>query len=373
MTLPQLHSAKKKGIAIAVVVVLVLIGLLVFHPRLITQPLRRLVHKIPNLEVKREIIAQRKKIDISIGILVGKDPFQLAEPKTIKNPVLTAADVTDVEASFVADPFLVRENDMWYMFFEVMSRRTGQGDIGFAQSEDGFHWKYRKIIVDERFHLSYPLVVNEGNSHFMIPETSEQNEIRLYEAIDFPNRWQYTSTLLKGLPFKDSTLFRYADHWWLFTDTDSQVCGELRLYYADSIKGPWTEHPASPVVEGDCNIARPGGRVFSYQNRLFRAAQDDWPQYGNSVRIFQIDKLTTGEYAEHEMCNQPEIQVGTPVAGLEAPAWRLGGYHQYDPHQLGSDAWIVCIDGLTRQAITRQLSVTVRVPFTKQTVWSGYH
>ena len=37
-------------------------------------------------------------------------PFNLIAPSGITNPVLTANDVTDVSAGFVADPFLFYEN-----------------------------------------------------------------------------------------------------------------------------------------------------------------------------------------------------------------------------------------------------------------------
>ena len=43
-------------------------------------------------------------------------PFPLQPLPGIKNPILTAADVTDVDASIVADPFLFVEDDIWYMF-----------------------------------------------------------------------------------------------------------------------------------------------------------------------------------------------------------------------------------------------------------------
>ena len=73
----------------------------------------------------------------SIGIYEGNSSLNFYDSKHIKNPVLTKESVTDVQASFVADPFMVRENNTCYMFFEVMNRRTHHADIGLATSEDG--------------------------------------------------------------------------------------------------------------------------------------------------------------------------------------------------------------------------------------------
>ena len=47
----------------------------------------------------------------SIGIYTGESPVSLRPSPNVQNPVLTHAHVTDIAASFVADPFMVHEND----------------------------------------------------------------------------------------------------------------------------------------------------------------------------------------------------------------------------------------------------------------------
>ena len=42
----------------------------------------------------------------SIGIYKGSNPFNLTDPEDISNPVLTGKSVTDIDAVFVADPFM---------------------------------------------------------------------------------------------------------------------------------------------------------------------------------------------------------------------------------------------------------------------------
>ena len=68
----------------------------------------------------------------SIGIYTGDSPFQLRAPANDPNPVVTAADVTDIPAEFVADPFMLHAGDRWHMFFEVLNRETQLGAIAFA-------------------------------------------------------------------------------------------------------------------------------------------------------------------------------------------------------------------------------------------------
>ena len=73
----------------------------------------------------------------SIGIYMGDSAFNLTFPDNIKNQVLKAKGVKDIRANFVGDPFMVRENNTWYIFFEAWNKKTNQGDIGLALSNDG--------------------------------------------------------------------------------------------------------------------------------------------------------------------------------------------------------------------------------------------
>jgi len=88
----------------------------------------------------------------SIAIYTGTTPFNL-QPEP---PVLTKFDVTDIPADFVADPFMLRRDDTWYMFFEVMHSKTQRGEIGLATSNDALSWTYDRIVLKEPFHLSFP-------------------------------------------------------------------------------------------------------------------------------------------------------------------------------------------------------------------------
>src|SRR5690242_2048118 len=94
----------------------------------------------------------------SLGIYAGSSALALSPAPGISNPVLTAQDVTDVPAAFLADPFMLFANGDWYMFFEIMHRERRVGEIGLATSRDGLRWEYRKVVLRETFHLSYPCV-----------------------------------------------------------------------------------------------------------------------------------------------------------------------------------------------------------------------
>ena len=274
----------------------------------------------------------------SIGIYIAQshEPFNFTG-ENVDNPVLTSKDITDVQAKFVADPFIIYENDTYYMFFEVLNANTDQGDIGLAISNDGFNWSYDQIILDECFHLSYPCVFKWNNEYYMIPETYETKSVRLYKANEFPYSWLLVKTILKGKDFVDNTIFHYENMWWLFTETGNN--NVLRLYYSDNPLGPWVEHSKSPIINGNANIARPGGNVIVFDNRIIRYAQDDDPYYGNQVWAFEITTLTTKSYEEYKIGINPILK------GFDN--WNTRGMHQISPCQISDNKWIASVDGFS--------------------------
>jgi len=275
----------------------------------------------------------------SIGIFRGPSPLALAAPSAIRNPVLTKAEVTDLNAEFVADPFMIRTATGWAMFFEVFDSQADRGKIGLATSADAYTWNYQHIVLDEVFHLSYPYVFEDEGRFFMVPESTRANAVRLYVARQFPHRWDFFATLLEGPRFADSSLFRWQDRWWLFAETNTAVRHTtLRLFMAERLAGPWTEHPKSPIVPADGHIARPAGRVIIWEGVPVRFAQDCEPVYGTSVRAFAITTLTAEDYAERALPPDPILQGS-------GSGWNAGGMHHIDPHPLAEGEWVAAVDG----------------------------
>lgn len=274
----------------------------------------------------------------SIGIYTGETLFDLQESADCVNPVLTAADVNDVDARYVADPFLVRAGDEWVMFLEVFNRENWRGEIGFATSRDGCAWRYGGMVLREPFHLSYPYVFKVDDQYFMVPESGQDKSVRLYQAKEFPTRWEYVGTLLAGEAFRDSSLFFRDGVWWMLTAIENS---ELRLYYADALKGPWLPHPGNPIIANDSSIARPGGRVtVGEDGRLYRLTQDDQGAYGRQVRGFVITELSKVNYRE-------SLDVRSPIVSAGQADWNNLGMHHVDMQPLSGPKFIATVDGVT--------------------------
>jgi hypothetical protein len=294
----------------------------------------------------RPLSFQRKRIFgrvYSIGIYTGSSPLSLSSPNDrLRNPVLTRDSITDLFATFVADPFMIRVDDLWYMFFEVLSWRahSRKGEVAYATSRDGLDWQYQGTVLVEPFHLSYPYVFQHGSDHYLIPESAEAGAIRLYRAAPFPSRWVWVADLLTGPEHRDNCVFQRDGRWWMLTHTSERL-GTLRLFHAPELTGAWFEHPRSPVVAADRRIARPAGRIVSTDGRLIRYAQDCRATYGASVLAFEITRLTPDAYEEVEFA-------GNPILAGGGQGWNRGMHH-VDPHQLEDGSWIACVDGWTNR------------------------
>ena len=275
----------------------------------------------------------------SIGIINGHGLFSIENTFQDSNPVITADDINDVPAGFVADPFMIRSHNAWYMFFEVLNNHSAHGDIGLAVSKEGKKWKYMKIVLDEDFHLAYPYVFEWQGSFYMIPDTSTRGELRLYKAQNFPVEWKLEKVLLKGT-FIDPTVIYYDNIWWLFAESNLNENDRLKLYYSDALEGNWVEHSLSPVINGNPHISRPGGRMIKTAEGLYRVAQDDFPRYGMGINIFKIIRLSKNEYQEVPYENNPLLYA-------TGEGWNKDGIHTFDLHFVNEhDEWIACVDGV---------------------------
>jgi hypothetical protein len=283
--------------------------------------------------------ACKQSVMWSIGIYTGASPFQLQAPPHRQNPVLTRDAVSDISAQFVADPFLVRGDGVWYMFFEVMNRENRRGEIALAVSDNGFDWHYQQRVLAEWFHLSYPYVFEWGSHYYMIPECVTSGAVRLYRADNFPTTWSHVGPLFKGA-WADPSIFRFADKWWMFVCSPAYRHDTVWLFFADELRGPWLEHPANPIVARDKHRARPAGRVLVLENKIIRFAQDCMLRYGNQVRAFEISQLTTRSYLEREHANGP-------VLTASGDGWNGLGMHHVDPHLMPDGQWIASVDGLS--------------------------
>uniref|UniRef100_A0A7N0RJ56 Glucosamine inositolphosphorylceramide transferase 1 n=1 Tax=Kalanchoe fedtschenkoi TaxID=63787 RepID=A0A7N0RJ56_KALFE len=294
----------------------------------------------------------------SIGLFYGDSPFDLKPLEhmnvwrnesaawPLANPVLTCDSVSErgFPSNFVADPFLYVQGDTLYMFYETKNSITAQGDVGVAKSVDnGVTWEPLGIALDEDWHLSVPYVFEYEDEIFMIPESSQKQEVHLYRAVNFPLHWTLEKIILRK-PLVDSVIVFHGGLYWLFGSHHSHFgfrrTTKLDIWYSSSPLCVWSPHKKNPVYNNYRNLGtRNGGRPFMYNGELYRVIQEAGDAYGRGVRVSKIEVLNEDEFKE------VEVPLGFVKHTKGRNAWNGARYHHLDVQKLSDGTWIAAMDG----------------------------
>jgi hypothetical protein len=221
---------------------------------------------------------------------------------------------------FMADPFVVRDGDDFYIFYEEMLPKMNStwGDIAVLHSTDLTQWERIGVALDESFHLSFPNVFCYNGEWYMIPETGAINEIRLYKAEDFPMMWKYCATLLSDDNPVDPAIINHEGLWYLLYHSGE----ELKLFYSADLLSGWRIHPDSPIRK-ECGYqeTRPAGNFLTVNDTVYYVTQRHDGGYGTSVVTYRIDSLTPTAFIEHRLADNPTISD-------HGNGWAKDGMHQ---------------------------------------------
>lgn len=214
-----------------------------------------------------------------------------------RNPVMTPEMVTDRTATGVADPFIVNEKGVFYMFFEVL--QATQEEIGLAISYDLKDWHYDGIVLPmSKGHRSaYPHVFKVDGVWYMTPDTGWN--LNLYKATTFPRDWELVSTAL--LPdtgyYNDTNIFQMDNVWWLTTSYNGTG---VRLYRNDSgdfKNTSWTL--VSTLVSNDAyeTNMRCAGNPSIYDDYILLPVQVQplGGVYGQYTYLYKVNGFSSGE------------------------------------------------------------------------------
>jgi hypothetical protein len=201
-----------------------------------------------------------------------------------------------------ADPFVISQSGKHYLFIEELLRKTNKGHISCMIMNERGEIEESKRIIDRPYHLSYPFIFQHESKWYMIPESAEGKVVDLFECTDFPFQWRFRRSLLTEVEAFDSTLHFHEGQFWLFCTIKKTAEGSsddnLYLFHTkDLLEGEWLPHPNNPVVS-DPLCARPAGRIFLYNNTLYRPSQICVPRYGYGLALNKILELTESTFKE---------------------------------------------------------------------------
>jgi len=237
----------------------------------------------------------------------------------------------DVGDAFSADPFPIEWRGQSYIFFERLEYRSGKGAIFAQRLDENGPAGAPFLVLEEPWHLSYPLLIVEQGELFMLPEASVSGSVTLYRCVEFPAKWECVSHLLMGIDASDATIFRHDGLYWMTSTVHDGFGGysdTLAIHHSPQLLHGWEQHAQNPLLI-DVALARPAGNVVKHDGSLWRPVQDCSTGYGKRLALVRIDKLDRENFAQTRM-------------NLLSPGPEWTGTHLHTLNRWGR---LECIDG----------------------------
>lgn len=261
-----------------------------------------------------------------IQVLKGENPFELRKNEVVKRIFCEKESVFKEPKTILADPFLFVYKGILYLFYEDKEMNKN-GVISMIYTKDLKNWSEPIVVLKENCHLSYPWVFEKNDHIYMIPETCGLKEIRLYEATSDLATFKFVKTILhddtdhnNGFSFSDSSIYEKDGFFYLMTSVNDGQKNILKLFVSDRLDGEYKEHPQSPICVNN-QYSRNAGCLFTYENKLYRVAQDCEKRYGDNVNLLEIKEMNSEEYQE--------VMVKSNIIPTDSAFYKEGG-HQFN-------------------------------------------
>lgn len=201
---------------------------------------------------------------------------------------------------WLADPFLFEKEGKDYVFYEAFDLIERKGKIGFSVLNENSKELPIHIILDEPYHMSFPYIFEYGGNIFIMPETCDDNAVKLFKAVFFPDLWEEYGVVRANVHACDSIILKdlVGNEYLLANETyrDQTPNGNFAscwlrnvLYKLD--KDLRAGGKGILVTEGDCGI-RNAGNSIRCNGRLYRVGQNcPNKQYGKGLVLFEVESI----------------------------------------------------------------------------------
>jgi len=196
--------------------------------------------------------------------------------------------------NFYADPFFSQDSKK--IRLEAINKISCIGDCLeiLLNNTD----KQKKLISGD--HYSYPFSFIYKNIEYLLPEVSDHSSPFFLKKINGNFKKKIFLKGFKNQRIVDATLFKHKNLWYIFFGKKFEANNVLHLWVSDNPFKKFKPHPKSPIIISP-KSARMAGNIIYYKKNIFRFAQNNEGEYGKSLSVIKIKKITPKNYEEENV------------------------------------------------------------------------
>lgn len=229
-----------------------------------------------------------------------------------------------------ADPLLATINQKDILFMEVFDRKKHKGLIGVSTFDSDGNLSLPEIILEEEFHLSFPLVFSYRNEWILMPECADSGQFRFYKL----DPETFKPTLIRSIPAEyrvvDTVVLSKNDEGLVLLGSPENPENPKQTSLAKYRIGDLRNDPMIklPLPDGYTQysyLLRNGGPVLDDGKSKIRILQESTEsEYGHNLIFRRI--VNEGEnYKEEDICKIYPEDIPASLPAL----YRLQGTHTY--------------------------------------------
>lgn len=231
-----------------------------------------------------------------------------------------------------ADPILYEYQGKTYVFMEYFDNKKKKGAISYCEVRNGEFTK-AQVILEEPWHLSFPLVFEINGDIYMMPECSETEAVMIYKAVAFPNSWELVKKYSVDSLLVDSVIYKNnRDVYFISGKQNRKNLLSNKLLFAKvlinnvdfEIDFDSMQRINEEAVYSE--LCRNGGPIIKENGMDIRVAQEAKNgDYGVSIAFYDIKGIDEENYEEVFIQRRTvsDVNVDLPVTYL------IDGIHTY--------------------------------------------
>lgn len=188
--------------------------------------------------------------------------------------------------SWLADPFVCESDGHIFIFAEMMRKKSQKGVIAFAEYHSNVSDLVWTKVVEEPFHLSFPNIIQVGNTWYMMPECGDARKIQIYYSKKFPLEWELYSQFDTDDKYVDSVYYQYD----IKKGKGVVISYNLSKQSLDFLNFEGSKYEVIGSVNDNNKCLRPAGQLFVVDDKVIIPTQECSSEYGKSLLFYEIKK-----------------------------------------------------------------------------------